>query len=127
MKRDTFSWGHFLVWIMVPIVHYLPLLYYLFDKSTILSSLWLLWSNLWYYCSVVDYYIFAVTQFLALRSLRCLREAFLSIIWFIAASILVDSFIYFFFLPIAVIPSVLMVLINHAGRYKIGLIIGTSD
>jgi hypothetical protein len=31
----------------------------------------------------------------------------------------VEFFIYYFFLPIALIPSILMILINHAGRYTL--------
>jgi hypothetical protein len=45
-----------------------------------------------------------------------LHNTFMSLIWFIEKNMTVDFFIYFIFLPISIIPSII---INHAGRYTL--------
>jgi hypothetical protein len=46
----------------------------------------------------------------------CIRDIFINLSQFIEKHVTVEFFIYFVFLPIAIIPSIL---INHAGRYTL--------
>jgi hypothetical protein len=78
--------------------------------------LWSYWTSLWYYFCIIDYYILVGIRKLVYASFGTFRDVFLSLVNFIEEHVTVEFFIYFVFLPIAIIPTIL---INHAGRYTL--------
>jgi hypothetical protein len=88
----------------------------LFDRKLILSFLWSSWSSFWYYCCVMDHYMLLSMYHVFSIITGYLRDIFINLSQFIEKHVTGEFFIYFIFLPIAIIPSIL---INHAGRYTL--------
>jgi hypothetical protein len=78
--------------------------------------LWSTWTSFWYYCSLIDYCVLLSIRYLIYSSLGRLRDAFMSFATFLEDNVTVEFFIYFIFLPITIIPTIL---INHAGGYTL--------
>jgi hypothetical protein len=70
----------------------------------------------WYYCCIIDHILILTTQWLFYCIFGFLRDTFMSQIWFIEKNMTVEFFVYFIFLPISIIPTII---INHAGRYTL--------
>jgi hypothetical protein len=85
-------------------------------KENLLTILWSSWTSFWYYCSLIDYCVLLSIQYLIYSTLGSLRNAFMSLATFFEDNVTVEFFIYFIFLPITIIPTIL---INHAGRYTL--------
>jgi hypothetical protein len=94
---------------------FLSLVILLLEES-ILSILWSSWTSFWYYCCIADYCILLSIHFLLYALFGRLQDAFISFATFIETNVTEKFFIYFIFLPIASMPSVL---INYAGRYTL--------
>jgi hypothetical protein len=91
-------------------------LFLLLSRSTLLSTLWNIWSSFWFYCAMFDYYILPYACLLITTPLGFLRNCFLRFTWYLEKHVTVEFFIYGIFLPFAYIPSILF---NHAGRYTL--------
>jgi hypothetical protein len=85
-------------------------------KRKVLSTLWNIWSSFWYYCCIIDHIFLLTTQQLFYSILGFIRDTFMSLICFIETNVTVEFFIYFIFLPISIIPTIIL---NHAGRYTL--------
>jgi hypothetical protein len=85
-------------------------------KRDVLSASWNTWSSFWYYCCIIDHLFLLTTQRLFYSTFGFFRDAFMCLIWFIEKNVTVEFFIYFNFLPISIIPSII---INHAGWYTL--------
>jgi hypothetical protein len=109
VKHATPTVGVIVWWI--PIILSLVML-----NKYILSMLWSVWTSFWYYCSLIDYCVLLSIRYLIYSSSGCLRDAFMSLATFLGDNVTVEFFIYFIFLPITIIPSILL---NYAGRYTL--------
>jgi hypothetical protein len=85
-------------------------------KRKVLSTVWNIWSSFWYYCCIIDHILLLTTQRLFYSIFVFIRDTFMSLIWSIEKNVTVEFFIYFIFLPISIIPTII---INHAGRYTL--------
>jgi hypothetical protein len=85
-------------------------------KENLLTILWSAWTSFWYHCSLIDYFVLLSIWYLIYSTLGSLRDAFMSLATFFEDNVTVEFFIYFIFLPITIIPTIL---INHAGRYTL--------
>jgi hypothetical protein len=85
-------------------------------KENLLTILWSSWTSFWYCCSLFDYCVLLSIWYLIHSSLGCLCDAFMSFATFLEDNVTVEFFIYFIFLPITIIPTIL---INHAGQYTL--------
>jgi hypothetical protein len=80
------------------------------------TALWNSWTSLWFYITMLDYYFLISINHLANVSFGFLRDVLVSIVWFIDKNVSVQFFIYYMFLTIA---TILSILINHAGQYTL--------
>jgi hypothetical protein len=85
-------------------------------KGKILTALWNIWSSFWYCCCIIEHIFLLTTQRLFYIIIGFLCDTFMSLSWFIEKNVTVEFFIYFIFLPVSIIPSII---INHAGRYTL--------